>query len=85
MSSVKYFQEEAKKATSNQNCIRGWVALRLHLKHNPGDFRGAMKEAAHDLELSDEQEFKKMVSQINANRAVIQPSEVAPKLNAMKW
>jgi hypothetical protein len=85
MSTVKYFQEEAKEATSNQNCVRGWVALRMHLKRNPGDFRGSMKEASYELDLSDEQEFKKMVAQINANKAVIQPEEVAPKLNAMKW
>ena len=85
MSTVKYFQEEAKKATSNGNCIRGWVALCMHLKDNKGDTKGAMKEAAYELDLSDEQEFKKMVKEINNNRAVIQPWEVAPKLNAMKW
>ena len=85
MTTVKYFQEEAKKATSNGNCIRGWVALRMHLKNNKGDTNGAMKEAAYELDLADEQEFKKMVKEINSNRAVIQTWEVAPKLNAMKW
>lgn len=85
MTTVKFFQEEAKKVTSNGNCIRGWVALCLHLKNNKGDTKGAMKEAAYELDLADEQEFKKMIKDINNNRAVIKYSEVAPKLNAMKW
>ena len=55
---VSTLQAEAKKHSDNLNVRQALVGYMLHLSHDPEDYAGATQEAAYDLELGDEVEFK---------------------------
>jgi hypothetical protein len=51
--------DRARGITDVPNVVQALVGFALHISWNPGDYEGAMKEAAYDLELENIDEFKR--------------------------
>ena len=63
---IRQLQSVARNQTSNENCVRAFVAFSLFLSRAPGDIAGAMNEAAYDLDVEDAPEFEQMMAAIAA-------------------
>lgn len=66
MTKTGMLKQKAELATENKNVRQALVGYFLHLSHNVGDYAGATKEAAYDLELTDEKEFKNAIVRMAA-------------------
>lgn len=58
MSKVSELQKRARAVSEDKNIQMALVGYCLHLSNYNGDYSGATQEAAHDLDLGQENEFK---------------------------
>lgn len=65
MTKVKTIKAKAEKATKNNNVVQALIAYFLELSWHPGDYTAATKEAAYNLEVGDEKEFKRALKAMN--------------------
>jgi hypothetical protein len=58
MTKVSMIKNKIDGVSNNENVKQAMIGYFLHLSNYPGDYDGAIKEAAYDLTIDDENEFK---------------------------